>query len=370
MARTTKKNHIKYIDIEELELDRDNPRLPTKLRKRTTKDVDVINWMLQDASIIELMMAIGESDFFIGEAILVTKDRKTNKYVVIEGNRRLTAVTLLNRPDLAVLHKKKIAKVIEEAEYIPLEIPCIVFDDRSDITQYLGYRHVTGVKSWGILSKARYLDGLYRSLDDETLTQKCRELAKAIGSRSDHVRKLLISYWIYEQVEEEGFFNIPGLDESTIYFNYYADSLGKDNIRNYINVDFQSEQPTNELDIGKLEELTNWFFRKNEQGGTRVLGNSEQLKMLNEVLTDELAFDYFKGGSGSIREAYNQISVNADSYHNEIELSLAALKRANSMTHNVKEHHSSDLVKLREIFELARAIKSAIDAKSAGDWDA
>jgi len=370
MTKNTKKNNIEFIDINELELDRDNPRLPSKLRKRSTKDKEIINWMLKDASIIELMMAIGESDFFIGEAILVTWNKKRGKYVVIEGNRRLTAVTLLNSPDLAILHKKKIAKVIEEAEYIPEEIPCIVFSNRSDITQYLGYRHVTGVKSWGILSKARYLNELYQSLGDETLTQKSRELAKAIGSRSDHVRKLLISYWIYEQVEEEGFFNIPGLDESTIYFNYYADSLGKDHIRNYIDIDFQSEQPTESLNIEKLEELTNWFFRKNEQGGTRVLGNSEQLRMLNEVMTDELAFDYFKGGSGSIREAFNQISVNADSYHNEIELSLAALKRANSMTHNVIEHHSSDLVKLREIFELARAIKSAIDSKSEGDWDA
>ncbi|RDV23976.1 hypothetical protein DXV75_16575 [Alteromonas aestuariivivens] len=363
--------NIQNIEISELELDRDNPRLPSKLRKKTSKDREIINWMLQDASIIELMMAIGEAGFFVGEAILVTWDEQRKKYIVIEGNRRLTAVTLLNQPEFASLHKKKIAKVIEEAEHIPLEIPCIVFDSRSEITQYLGYRHVTGVKSWGILSKARYLNELYKSLEDESLTQKCRELAKAIGSRSDHVRKLLISFWIYEQVEDEGFFNIPGLDESTIFFNYYADSLGKDNIRKYIDVDLLSETPTVSLNIDKLEELTNWFFRKNDQGATRVLGNSEQLKMLNDVLADPLAFDYFRGGSGSVRDAYNQVSVTADSYHNEIELSLSSLKRANSMTHNVKEHHSSDLVKLREIFDLAKAIKSAIEAKKNNeDWDA
>ncbi|MBQ4851928.1 hypothetical protein [Pseudoalteromonas sp. MMG012] len=362
-------NNIQNINLTELELDRENPRLPTKLRNSGSTDTQIISWMLQDASIIELMMAIGEADFFVGEAILVVWDENRSKYIVVEGNRRLTAVKLLSNPGLATLHKKKIAKVIEESNYQPAAIPCIVFDSRNDITQYLGYRHVTGVKSWGVLAKARYINELYKSLGEETLADKCRELAKAIGSRSDHVRKLLVSYWIYEQVEDANFFNIAELDESTIYFNYYADSLGKENIRNYIGVDLQADEPITELKLTELEELTNWFFKKNIHGGTRVLGNSEQLKMLNEVLVDDLAFEYFKLGTGTIKEAYNQISVNADSYHNEIELSLAALKRANAMTHNVNEHYSTDLIKLKEIYDLTIAIKAAIEAKSDGGWN-
>ncbi len=362
--------NIEYINIDSLQLDRDNPRLPSNLRKPKSKDADIINWMLKDASIVELMMAIGEADFFVGEAILVVFDHKIKKYVVVEGNRRLTSVMLLNNPEVATLHKKKIAKVIEEAEYRPTEIPCIVFENRKDITQYLGYRHVTGIKSWGILPKARYLDELLKGLEEGSFSDKCRELAKAIGSRSDHVRKLLTSYWIYEVVEDEGFFSIPGLDETSIFFNYYADSLTKDNIRQYINVDLSSDEPTEALDVNKLMELTHWFFFKNENGGTRVLGNSEQLKMLNEVLASPEALDYFKGGSGSIREAYNLIAVNADSYHNEIELALAALKRAHSMTHNVEQHHTSDLIKLKEVFELTKAMKSVILSKNSEDWDA
>ncbi len=362
-------NNIEFIELDKLYLDRENPRLPSKLRGSKSTDSEIVNWMLQDASIIELMLAIGEAGFFVGEAILVVFDEAIGKYVVIEGNRRLTSVLLLNKPELAELHKKKIEKVLLEVEHKPVEIPCIVFDERSDITQYLGYRHVTGVKSWGILSKARYLDELSKGLEVDDLTAKCREIAKTIGSRSDHVRKLLIAFGIYEQVEDNGFFGIPNLDESTIYFNYFADSLGKENIRKYIGVDLQSDSPLSDLNISTLEELTGWFFRKNDNGATRVLGNSEQLKMLNEVIADSESFNYFQGGSGTIREAYNLITVTADSYHNEIEIALSALKRANSMSHNVKEHHTSDLVKLREIFEIAKAMKSVIQSKRTEDWD-
>ncbi|WP_429019564.1 hypothetical protein, partial [Aeromonas veronii] len=75
------------------------PRLPSKLRKRKPSKSDIVNWMLTDASIIELMLAIGQAGFFIGEALLVVQS-KDSDYVVIEGNRRLTSVILLNEPEL------------------------------------------------------------------------------------------------------------------------------------------------------------------------------------------------------------------------------------------------------------------------------
>lgn len=43
----------------------------------------------------------------------------------------------------------------------PSVAPCIIYDNEADIIDYLGYRHITGVKDWGALEKARYLDRLY-----------------------------------------------------------------------------------------------------------------------------------------------------------------------------------------------------------------
>src|SRR5690606_34699276 len=98
-----------------------------------------------DASLIELMLAIGKNDFFPGEQLLVV-ETKDNNYKVIEGNRRLSAVKLLNKPDLVSVQKTKIQQVIKEAEFFPKEIPCLIFDKEEDIHNYLGYRHITGIK--------------------------------------------------------------------------------------------------------------------------------------------------------------------------------------------------------------------------------
>jgi hypothetical protein len=138
---------LTFISVDDLRLDLDNPRLPDSLLNDIRDENKIVNWMLEDASLIELMAAISENDFFVGEALLVVKENGNN--VVIEGNRRLASVKVLNNPQIACLHQRKVREVVDTARYTPNEIPCIFFEERREIEQYLGYRHVTGVKTWG-----------------------------------------------------------------------------------------------------------------------------------------------------------------------------------------------------------------------------
>ena len=165
----------KKINLSELKLDSENPRLPKSMHGKP--EVEILSYMLLDASLIELMLAIGENDFFPGEQLLVIPDID-GKYKVIEGNRRLSAVMLLNHPELANVQVTKIQKALDEAKFIPTEIPCLVFEKESEIHNYLGYRHITGIKEWRLLEKARYLSGLrsnnFKSLNFRTSIKRDR----------------------------------------------------------------------------------------------------------------------------------------------------------------------------------------------------
>jgi hypothetical protein len=362
--------NIELIPLSNLNLDKENPRLPSKFKKGKLSKKDIVNWMLEDASIIELMLAIGNAGFFIGEALLVIKE-PDGSHTVIEGNRRLTSTILLNDPDLAEIHKKKIATVISDTQERPVDLPCIVFSDRAEINKYLGYRHVTGVKSWGILQKARYLSQLLKEHPNITFSQQCKELAKSIGSKSDHVRKLLVAFQLYERIEDAGFYKVKDLDETTIFFNYYADSLSRDAIRGFIGVDIKSDTPLADLNESHLEELTKWFFEKNDQNKTRIIGDSNHLSMLDKILSNEEAKEYFRTGSGSILDAYQIVSVSSDSFNSEIEMALSGLKRAQNIIHKVERHTNSDAVKtkLKEIFQLAKNMKSIVESLEGDGWD-
>lgn len=327
------KQEFKTIEVKNLLLDLFNPRLP---KSKQGKDENVvIEYLLLEAATTELMESIGENNFFTGEMLLVIPT-EAGKYVVVEGNRRLAAVKLLSNPSVATVKKQATKEIAENAKYKPVELPCLVFEHREDIQQFLGFVHITGKKSWRVLEKARYL---YDLRNNETykqlpLGQACKEIARIIGSRSPYVKKMLISYELYEKVEDEKFYQIEGLSDSTFYLNYFLDGILKDNIRAYVNIDFDSDLPLANLNMDHLKDLVFWWFKKNE-GVSRVIGDSEGMKMLNEVLGNVEALEAFKSGV-SIYASYELTNDIDLQFEKKIKEALQAIENADGLANKTK----------------------------------
>lgn len=359
-----KNRQIIDINLDSLHLDFQNPRLSENFKRNISDENEIIQWMLEDASIIELMLAIGQNGFFIGEALLVVKEE--DKYIVVEGNRRLTSLKLLTNAKLATVHTKKVQKVLEETTHRPTEIPCILFDSRNDISQYLGYRHVTGVKSWGMLAKARYLNDLIPILKTNGLHNQARELAKKIGSKSDYVKRVLISYKIYEIIQDNNFYKIPKLDETTFHFNYIADSLRHENIKKFININLDKDDTLSTINNENLLILIDLFFRKNDQNRSRVLGNSDNLTKLNKVLSsDEITKKFLNGLS--LEDSYSLVEVDAGTFTAELYKALQSLKTSNSYIHQIQNHNDRDMEILKEIVDICKILRNTINSKD-DDW--
>lgn len=358
----TQNQQITFIPLEQLRLDVDNPRLPKLFATGEKTREEIINKLLADDNLIELMLAIRTEGFFIGEALLVVQDG--DHYVVVEGNRRLAALELLKKPDIANRHKQKIAAVLAEAGKEIDEVPCIVFPRRDQITQYLGYRHVTGIKPWSLSAKARYLTSLLPGLSATSLDDQARELAKIIGSKSPHVKNLLLSYRIYQKIEDDGFYDIPGLNETSFYFNYIKDSLSREHIRDFMKVNLEAENPLEALDKddSNLKELMHWFFEKNAERKTLVIGDSESLTHLNQVLSKPEALAYFRE-TGKLKDALKFVEQSEDNFHNQIEAALETLKIAQGYMHNIDTHYVSDTDILSEIIRLSKSMRGNIRDK-------
>ncbi len=248
-------------------------------------------------NIIELMASIGEKGYSYAEPLLVVKSKKNNnKYEVVEGNRRLTALKLLFNPELASIKRKSIQQVFDEAEEHPKEVPVIEYSKREDILDYLGFRHITGVKPWNPLAKARYLKQLKDSLKDLSPDEENKSLAKTIGSNSKHVKLLLTALEIYEEISDRAFFKIPNLSEEEIDFGTLYTGIMRQNIAGFIGVDLSSEPAVKKLNTKNLSELTDWMFRKNDQNRTR-LGESRNLGKLDKVISNKDSLQAFRSGS-------------------------------------------------------------------------
>lgn len=351
------KPYYQEIPLSELKLDSKNPRMPVSYHGK--EEEDIIEYMLLDASLIELMLAIGENDFFPGEQLLVVKE-SDNKYKVIEGNRRLSAVKLLSHPELARIQKIKIEKVLAETTFRPKNIPCLVFNDENKIHNYLGYRHITGIKEWKLLEKARYLSDLrkqnYSTLD---VNQASRVIAKIIGSTKDYVKRILTGFVIYRTIEDEAFYKIRDLNDTTFHFNYIADSLNKSNIVAFLGVDFEEKDPTQNINSKNLRKWTEWLFEKNEQNKTRVIGTSGDLGKLNKILGIDSATIAFDNGL-ELDRAYELTEDLKEIFKDSIAKSLQYLERADNVVHRVNEFYpdlEEDLVSIRKLTQKIKLTK-------------
>jgi len=289
---------LRYIDLTQLCFDPDNPRLPVDLLG-VCDDQRVITHMLRDESLIELMGSIAETGYSPSEPLLVAP-KKDGSYCVVEGNRRLAALKLLEHPELATVRVKSVNEIASKKKGSNTKIPVIVYNDREDILDYLGYRHITGVKSWGALEKARYLRQLYirHAADSTSNDEICRSLAKMIGSRADYVGKLLAGLNLLEYANELAYFGMD-LDDGKINFSLLTTAISYENIYRYIGLNSATDQEGE----GLIEENVRFLFERLFHPDLRI-AESRELSQLSAIVGNSDALMSYKQGASLEEAAY------------------------------------------------------------------
>lgn len=276
-------NTIQDIDTDELFLDEKNPRLPTTTGR---KQNDMLVYIARNTSITELMSAIAENGYFPGEPI-VAVPRDDGGYWAVEGNRRLTAVKLLQDPSL---HPKnsRVRDISEQAKHKPTSIPCVLFKDRMQVVNYLGYRHISGVKQWEPLAKARYIAEYFELHTDQTQdsAERYREVARGIGSQAPFIKRQLDGMAFYRHIQDQSFYEIDGLNEESISFSLVTTALGYESLLKFVSHDPDPFLNPDKLDDEAVLRLTHWMFEQGKSGET-ILGESRNIQRLAVVVEDK-----------------------------------------------------------------------------------
>lgn len=365
------KNKPKYDEIHfsRLILDNCNPRIPKSLHNM--QEFEIVNFLLLEAATLELMQAIGENDFFQGEQLLVVPVENGN-FKVLEGNRRLASVKLLNNPGIATVKTISVKEIHDSAKFRPQNIPCLIFEQEDDIRKYLGFRHITGIKPWGHSEKARYLYNLYQQyFKGDSIVEASKKLAKTIGSRKDYIKRVLIAYEVYKLVEDEGFYKIRDLNDTNFYISYLTDSLSQTHVAKFIGIDFDLENPISKINKENLKNLIKWFFERNSQNKTRLKGNSSDLNKLNAILNIEksvVAYKAFADEGKELDSAY-EFTEDIDSlFVLNIQKALQYLESADAITHRVQVFYDGLDDELIQIRKLTSKIKQTKDDFKKGEY--
>lgn len=317
---------FKHIPVGDLELDRDNPRLPSTLKRES--DEEILRYLAGKTNIEDLITSIGKNKFFPGEAIVVTpSDTTDGKYTVLEGNRRLTALKFLQDPELAGSISTSAKTAVDGAQHKPTVVPAYEVGSRDDVLQYLGFRHISGVQRWEPLAKARYLKKLYQQ-SEGTPDMRYRQIASEIGSRSDTVRKNLDALAAYEVVDKNGFFGIEELNEDTFHFGVFYTALSNSIIADFTGARNDPVENPQTLDTQAIKELTFWMFQKDADRKTK-LGESRNIPTLAAVVSTPKALALLRGGA-TLKDAYEETPDIQNELIREIETATYYIKAANT----------------------------------------
>ncbi len=378
------------IPIERILLDDQNPRLVqyTGDIKSVTQD-DLIEILYENFDTETVALSLSKNGYFDEEPLIVIpnnlpegitlgnmnylqaldslqiilRDYPNVTFTVIEGNRRLSSIKLLIDANI----RKKLAidryYPVPENDAITEDIsnvPCIVYNDRDEISDYLGVRHISGLLKWEAFAKAAYISDTIRKeiAKGKTSVDAIKEVQNTVGDRSDVLKKQYILYKLFQEAKSD----IDEFDTKPIVFKFSLLNVmyNSPSIRDYIGVkgygevDFENRLvPPDKL--GELQQVLTWIYGNTITGERPILTDSRLITShLSHIVRSPEAVKYLN--------KYRDIEGAYERTNGEKEFLLKNLSKAfrtiqESLTFAYKFEGDKDILdKVRELEEIVKVL--------------
>jgi hypothetical protein len=280
------------VPLHSLRLDPQNPRLPAELRGSGQEDLAVHLELGFDA--LTVAESIASHGYFGSEPLIVIASDERDAWVVVEGNRRLTALLGLvddairgefANPDPWVKLASKATVGIDDL------IPVVVLQDRAAATPIIGFRHISGILQWQPFAQARYVADL---VDQEAMT--FADVAQMIGVEKTRVGNLYRDQAIARQARDLGL--ETGLLEES--FSLLTVAMNTTKLRDHIGAPVGSrsepgEEPIPADKVDSLRELLTWIYGDGET--QPVINDSREISKLGNIVASEAGLAALRGGS-------------------------------------------------------------------------
>lgn len=294
------------VKLEQLLLDPNNPRF-AELQGETVDDVKEERFAeakvqqltyerMKSAKfeVSELRDTIKNLGFLPMDRLVVRKwNPDPNKYVVVEGNRRVTALTWLLE-----LHDSGRETLTEDQLDNINNLQVLLLDENHAPanTRWIlpGLRHVSGIKEWGPYQKAR---AVYELRETGVSAQ---EAAQSLGLSTRNANMLWRAYLGLTQMKQNDEY---GEHAEPRMYSYFEEVFKKPNVRDWLNWSDEDEQFMN--DTG-LREFYSWMVGEPTDDGemsTPKLSEAKSVRKLGDVLDDPGAMGIFRSEAGTLERA-------------------------------------------------------------------
>jgi len=341
----------KKVDISNIYLDPNNPRFldlykdaeyALDLKKIEKVQNKILDRMENgEFEIAELKKSIIQCGFLPIDRIVVIQIPKSNdKYVVIEGNRRIAAImSILSEPEF---HDDIFLENLKTIEVLVLKSPdeqTITFGKQ--IVQ--GIRNVSGIKNWRPYQQAQLINNLI------VAGQNAGSIAKMIGMSTSKINRLYKTFKVLNQMREDEEYS-----ESwhARLFAYFDQIMGRHIVREWLGWD------ANELrfkDSGNLKLFYSWIVERKDDDDNIIhpkISDHRLIKYLEKAVSDPDVIAILKQEGKKIEDIIPLVEKSTVNLHEDLKRALKSLEDVS--IDRIEDFNTEDIRLLNDLVEIIK----------------
>lgn len=310
------------IPISNLLLDENNPRFPeSQTGNKQIRIAQIIEMGFEAFAVAESMCRYG---YFPSEPLIVmASSSHDGKFVVLEGNRRVTALLGLTNPQIraSFASAERWEALAKDCQITGDDaVPAVLVRSREDCAPVIGFRHISGILSWSPYAQARYVASL---VDGRGLTFS--EVAEMVGKRRGDVADLYRDQAIADQARSLGV-DTGGIEQT---FSLLTVAMGTTKLREFVGAPMGAHTQPGALPIPaekqkQLKEALGWIY--GTPTSQPVISDSRQIAKLGNVIANPEGLKAIRAGK-TLDEASQAIQ---DAGVDPLKRLVLQLKTANS----------------------------------------
>jgi rhodanese-related sulfurtransferase len=315
MAMNNNLLESKIVDLESIYLDPNNPRFndDNHIEVEESRIIEssiqalTLEKMKKDYDVDSLESTIEKMGFLkINRVVVRELEAHPNCFVVVEGNRRISACKSLKQQfDKGRAIEPKILESINN-----IEVLIYKGKDRNISWEIQGVNHLTGLRAWPPFNQAYHL---VQKMENEDLSAK--NAAKMFGLKANDVIKMVRAYYALQKLKDDDEYGERA--ENSLY-SYFEEVFKKPDVKNWLSWDDSSREFTNKPNLSKFYS---WFLPNSEE--RKQLPMAIDIRKLPPILRDTRALDEFDNGRSLDSVLQTLVSRNDIKTYNEIMTDLA-----------------------------------------------
>jgi hypothetical protein len=280
-------------------LDSDNPRLASGEGGESQEQILIVLW--REMAVDEVAFSIAANGYFPEEPLFIVpgdpkKPKQKDKFIVVEGNRRLAAVMLLTDAKLRNrLKATDLPRITKQRAQELAKLPVVIYQNRESLWMYCGFRHINGTQPWDAFSKAKYVARVF-----ENYGVPLDEIASRIGDRHTTVKRLYRGYKVLQQAERQAGFDKEDRFSYRFYFSHLYTALDQPDFQKHLGITPDGslkENPVPKSRLIELKELTLWIYgRKSTNTEPLIRRQNPDLNNLREIISKPAALSLLRAG--------------------------------------------------------------------------